>query len=88
MEKEKFIERGGIRFYKLHEARDEVVRLLTSGKKILGIDVFVIGESTTQPVSALSLDLSPIASVTESGTSALEHLNSLKNKDVWVEIVY
>ncbi len=88
MAKEKYIERGGIRFFKLYDAQDEIMRLLARDKKILGVDAFIIEESTTKPVSALSIDLSHVSSVAESGMRALEHIKSLEDIKVWVEIVY
>jgi len=88
MAKEKYIERGGVRFFELHNAQDEVMRLLASGRKILGIDAFIIDKSVTKPVSALSVDLSHISSLTESGVRALEHLKLLEGTKIWVEIVY
>lgn len=78
------IERGGLWFLRPADAITAVNSLEESGIDILGLDAFMIGEKTTQPISEHSADFS---SKREAWASARDFLSRHLRSELVFELI-
>jgi hypothetical protein len=82
------IERGGINMFRAPEALKIIDICHERGIGILGIDSFIITETTTQPMIENSIDYTARGKSEPSSWSlAQEFIESLSKKDFYFEIV-
>ena len=80
----KAVIRGGIYLYNFKDAIDLIERCRQFNKRILGIDAFIISETTTQPVSEHSAEFKG----QNNWQHAKEFIQKKKNEGLYFEVVY
>ena len=78
---------GGILLLRAANAIDFIEAARSQHQRVLGIDSFLITETTTQPMEDHILDLSAGTETTDSWSESKQFIEERHNLDFWFEIV-
>ena len=84
----KAIVRGGIHLFYTEDALKLIKKCREANIKILGIDSFIVSETTTQPLAEYSIDFSTQNSSTENWREAEKFILDKQTKGFLFEIVH